>query len=64
LARLKTISIFRKMHCIFSHIPVMLNELTSNVIEVLWLQVHLANLKHFIWGVAIAQSANSQYLNV
>ena len=45
--------------------PVMLREdLMSSVIEVLWLQVHLAHLKTFILGCCYRlPSANSQYLN-
>jgi hypothetical protein len=48
-----------------SHIPVMLREdLMPSVIEVLWLQVHLAHLKPFILGCCYRPpSANSQYLN-
>ena len=48
-----------------SHIPVMLREdIMSGVIEVLWLQVHLAHLKPFLLGCCYRPpSANSQYLN-
>ena len=48
-----------------SHTPVMLTEdLMSSVIEVLWLQVHLAHLKPFLLGCCYRPpSANSQYLN-
>ena len=48
-----------------SHIPVMLREdLMSSVIEVLWLQVHLAHLKPFLLGCCYRPpGANSQYLN-
>ena len=36
----------------------------SSVIEVLWLQVHLAHLKAFLLGCCYRpQSVNSQYLN-
>ena len=47
------------------HIPVMLREdLMSSVIEVLWLQVHLTHLKHFLLGCCFRPpSANSQYVN-
>ena len=48
-----------------SHIPVMLREdLMSSVIEVLWLQVHLAHLKPFLFGCCYRPIiAKSQYLN-
>jgi hypothetical protein len=46
------------------HIPVMLSDLMASVIEVLWLQVHLAHLKHIILGCCCRPpNANSQYLN-
>ena len=39
-------------------------DLMSSVIEVLWLQVHLAHLKPFLLGCCYRPpSANSQYLN-
>jgi hypothetical protein len=41
-------------------------DLMSSVIEVLWLQVHLAHLKPFLLGCYYSNrppSANSQYLN-
>ena len=48
-----------------SHIPVMLREdLMSSVIEVLWLQVHLAHLKPFILGCCYRPpTANGQNHN-
>ena len=48
-----------------SHIPVMLREdLMSSIIEVLWLQVHLAHLKPFLLGCCYRPpSANCPYLN-
>jgi hypothetical protein len=47
-----------------SHIPVMLRgDLMSSVIEVLWLQVHLAHLKPLLGYCYRPPSANSQYLN-
>ena len=48
-----------------SHIAVMLrHNLMSSVIEVLWLQVHLAHLKPFLLGCCYKPtSANRQYLN-
>jgi hypothetical protein len=48
-----------------SHIHVMLREyLMSSVIEVLWLQVHLAHLKPFLLGCCYKPtSAHRQYLN-
>ena len=47
------------------HIPVMLrSDLMASVIEVLWLQVHLAHLKPIILGMCCRPpNANSQYLN-
>ena len=39
-------------------------DIMSSVTEVLWLQVHLAHLKHFLLGCCYwPPSANSQYLN-
>ena len=39
-------------------------DLMSSVIEVLWLQVHLAHLKPFLWWCCYRPpSANSHYLN-
>ena len=48
-----------------SLIPIMPREdILSSVIEVLWLQVHLAHLKPFLLGCCYRPpSANSQYLN-
>ena len=47
-----------------SHIPVKLREdLMSNVVEVMWLQVHRPHLKPFLLGCCYRPpSANSQYL--
>jgi hypothetical protein len=48
-----------------SHIPVRLREdLMSNAVEIIWLQVHLPNLKPILVGSCFRPpSANSQYLD-
>ena len=48
-----------------NHIPVKIREdLMLNIVEVIWLQVHLPHLKPFLVGSYYRQpSANSQYLD-